>query len=487
MEQWTFPPKFDPDYFPQAGARYWFPVRETMPAGDRERAILGRLKQVTRFAWEHAPFYRRKWEAAGFHPDQLRSLEDFESKVPVVRKVDLREAQSRVPPFGDYLCVPDRDVFHIHGTSGTTGRPTAFGISRADWESIANAHARIMWGMGIRPGDTVFIAAIFSLYLGSWGSLAGAERLRCRSFPFGAGVPGMTARAATWLDAMKPSAFYGTPSFALHLAEVAASEGYDPRGFGLKTMFFSGEPGASVPGVRDRIVNAFGARVIDCGSMAEMTPFMNVSGTAQTDGMLCWQDIIYTEVCDPRTSLRVPYGERGTPVYTHLERTSQPMIRLMSGDLTLWEDGPNPCGRTYPRLPQGIFGRIDDMFTIRGENVYPSEVDAVMNQLAGYGGEHRIVISRDGAMDELLIRIEATFGLHAAGDESRLHDDAAKALQKMLGLRAKIEVVAPGTFPRTDFKARRVIDDRQVFRELNARLDGTAIKNGDRRSAIGDR
>jgi phenylacetate-CoA ligase len=211
--------------------------------------------------------------------------------------------------------------------------------------------------------------------------------------------------------------------------------------------------------------------VIDCGSMAEMTPFMNVSGTRESDqGMLCWQDIIYTEVCDPATFHRVPYGQRGTPVYTHLERTSQPMIRLMSGDLTLWEDGPTPCGRTYPRLPQGIFGRIDDMFTIRGENVYPSEVDAVVNQLAGYGGEHRIVITRDGAMDELLIRVEATAEAHAAGRSSVLRDEAAKALLKVLGLRAKVEVVAPGTFPRTDFKARRVIDDREVFREMQARV-----------------
>jgi phenylacetate-CoA ligase len=470
MEQWSFPPRFDPGYMPPSGSRCWFPVRETMHPSDRERAIVGRLQELTRYAWEKSPFYRRKWEQAGFHPDQLRSLEDFETRVPVVTKADLREAQTRVPPFGDYLCVPDDDVHHIHGTSGTTGRPTAFAIGRDDWDAIANAHARIMWGMGIRPGDKVFIAAIFSLYMGSWGSLSGAERLRCKAFPFGAGAPGMTARAAMWLDLMKPQAFYSTPSFALHLAEVARAEGYDPRAFGLATMFFSGEPGASVPGVRDRIAEAYGARVIDCGSMAEMTPFMNVAGTAQSDGMLCWQDVIYTEVCDPGTFRRVPYGQRGTPVYTHLERTSQPMIRLVSGDLTLWENGPTPCGRTYPRLPQGIFGRIDDMFTIRGENVYPSEVDAVVNQLPGYGGEHRIVISRDGAMDELLIRVEATPEAAASSQGHALRDEAAKALQKVLGLRAKVEVVAPGTFPRTDFKARRVIDDREVFREMQARV-----------------
>ncbi|HEX6137881.1 MAG TPA: phenylacetate--CoA ligase family protein [Casimicrobiaceae bacterium] len=469
MEQWSFPPRFDAEYLPPAASRYWFPRRETMPAGERDRAILARLQQLTRYAWDTSPFYRRKWDAAGFHPDHLRTLEDFESKVPVIDKKDLREAQSRVPPFGDYLCVPEHEVHHIHGTSGTTGRPTAFAIGRADWDAIANAHARIMWGMGIRPGDIVFVAAIFSLYMGSWGALSGAERLRAKAFPFGAGAPGMTARAAMWLDLARPAALYATPSFALHLAEVARTEGYDPRTFGLKTMFFSGEPGASVPGVRDRIAAAYGARVVDCGSMAEMTPFMHVGGSAQTDGMLCWQDIVYTEVCDPQTFRRVPYGQRGTPVYTHLERTSQPMIRLASGDLTRWEDGPTPCGRTYPRLPQGIFGRIDDMFTIRGENVYPSEVDAVLNQLPGYGGEHRIVISREGAMDELLIRIEIAPG-HDAQGAPALRDEAGRRLQKMLGLRSRIEVVAPGTFARTDFKARRVIDDREVFREMNARI-----------------
>jgi len=472
MEQWSFPPRFDAAYQPPSGSRYWFPTRETMPPAERDRAIVARLQQLTRYAWDTSPFYRRKWDEAGFHPDHLKSLEDFESRVPVISKKDLRDAQARVPPFGDYLCVPDAEVHHIHGTSGTTGRPTAFAIGRADWDAIANAHARIMWGMGIRPGDTVFVAAIFSLYMGSWGALSGAERLRAKAFPFGAGAPGMTARAAMWLDLVKPAALYATPSFALHLAEVAHAEGFDPRAFGLTTMFFSGEPGASVPGVRDRLVDAYGARVIDCGSMAEMTPFMNVSGTAETDGMLCWQDIVYTEVCDPQTYHRVPYGRRGTPVYTHLERTSQPMIRLASGDLTLWDNEPAPCGRTYPRLPQGIFGRIDDMFTIRGENVYPSEVDAVLNELPGYGGEHRIVITRDGAMDELVVRIEiaAEHASLGAAAHDALRDEAVRRLQRMLGLRSKIEIVVPGTFPRTDFKARRVIDDREVFRDMNARL-----------------
>lgn len=473
MECWSFPASYDPDYFPDPDTRYWFPRRETMPAAEREAAILKRLQEVTRYAYERSPFYRRKWDEAGFHPQKLKTLEDFEDKVPVVSKADLREAQARAPMFGDYLCVPESEIHHVHGTSGTTGRPTAFGIGRSDWHAIANAHARIMWGMGIRPGDTVFIAAIFSLYMGSWGTLAGAERLRCKSFPYGAGAAGMTARAAMWLANFKPKAFYGTPSFALHLAEVARSEGYEPRDFGLKVMFFSGEPGASVPGVRDKIREAYNALVVDCGSMAEMTPFMNVAGSEQSDqGMLCWQDIIYTEVCNPKTFRRVPYGERGTPVYTHLERTSQPMIRLLSGDLTLWVNEANPCGRTYPRLPNGIFGRIDDMITIRGENVYPSEIDAVVNQLADYGGEHRIVITRESTMDELLVRIEAAQGVFERSGEAPLamRADAAARLHKMLGLRALVEVVPSGTFPRTDFKARRVVDDREIFRDMRERM-----------------
>jgi phenylacetate-CoA ligase len=445
-----------------------------MPAAERERAILKRLQEVCHYAYAHSVFYRKKWDEAGFHPSALRSLEDFEAKVPVITKRELRESQAKAPAFGEYLCVPPSEIFHIHGSSGTTGRPTAFAVGRSDWESIANAHARVMWGMGIRPGDTVFLAAIFSLYLGSWGALAGAERLGATSFPFGAGASGMSARAASWLAQIRPTVFYGTPTYALHLADVAKQEGLDAREFGLKTLVFSGEPGASIPSVIDKLVAAYGAKVFDAGSMAEMTPWMSVAGTLESSpGMLLWQDIVYTEVCDPKTFLRVPFGARGTPVYTHLERTSQPMIRLLSGDLTIWEDGPNPCGRTYPRLPQGVFGRIDDMFTIRGENVYPSEIDSVLNQIVEYGGEHRICITREGAMDELVLRVEPTAEVFADSARTQwFRSEVDRKILKTLAVRAVIEVVAPQTFPRTDFKARRVIDDREVFRELARKLQG---------------
>jgi phenylacetate-CoA ligase len=472
MEFWSFPPNYDDTYFPPAESQYWFPRRELMPPAEREDAILLRIQEVMQYAYANSSFYRRKWDEAGIHPNCIRNLEDFE-QVPVVTKEELRAAQERMPPFGDYLCVPDSEICHIHGTSGTTGRPTAFGIGRRDWRSISNAHARIMWGMGLRPGDTVFVAAILSLYMGSWGALIGSERLHAKAFPFGAGASGMTSRAAMWMKTVRPTALYSTPTYAINLAEVAQSEGIDPHDFGIRVLFFSGEPGGSIPEIRHRIKAAYGGEIIDCGTMAEVTPFMSASGSAGTpEGMLLWQDIVYTEICDSKSYCRVSYGDQGTPIYTTLERTSQPMIRLLSNDLSHWEAGPTPCGRTYPWLPKGIYGRIDDVFQVRGENIYPSEIDTVLNGLTGYGGEHRIIISRESTMDELLVRVECSREVHFQGQEgiARLKSSASESLRRVTGVRVKVEIVEPGLFPRTDFKARRVIDDRDLFRSLNVRL-----------------
>jgi len=456
MEEWHFPAGYDQSYLPDPDSPYWFPHRETMDPAERDAAVLVRLQEVLRYAYTTSPFYRRKYDAIGLDVGDVTTWEAFE-QVPVVTKQELRESQENAPPFGDYVCVDDAELHHIHGTSGTTGTPTAFAMGRRDWEVIADNHARILWGMGVRPGDTVFVSALFSLYLGSWGAMSGAERLRCKVFPYGAGASGMTARAVQWLARTRPRAFYSTPSYALRLAEVAEQEKIDPREFGIDVMFFSGEPGASVPTVRKAIADAFGARVVDCGTMAEMTPFMSASATAGSpDGMLLWQDIVWHEVCDPGTFRTVPYGDEGTPVYTHLERTSQPMIRLASNDLTRWELGTNGCGRTYPRLPAGVYGRIDDMIHIRGENVYPTEIDNVLRSIEGYAGEHRVVVTRTGSMDEIVVRAEAAPG-HAAAFET----EAARGLHRVVGLRVGVEVVAPDTFERSEHKARRVLDDRE--------------------------
>jgi phenylacetate-CoA ligase len=182
--------------------------------------------------------------------------------------------------------------------------------------------------------------------------------------------------------------------------------------------------------------------------------------------MLCWQDIVYTEVCDPKTFRRVPYGERGTPVYTHLERTSQPMIRLLSADLATWTDEPCPCGRTYPRLPRGIYGRIDDQFTVRGENILPSAIEDVLLAAPGYGGEYRIIVSRTRAMDELVVQAEVDAETHANPEVlRRFQERLERELRTTLGVRAVLRVEAPGALPRTEFKARRVIDNRDLYEQ----------------------
>lgn len=467
MEQWSWPPCYDEDYRPAPEQTHWFPYRETMDPDERDRAILGRIRTVMDYAWNNSSFYRRKWDEAGIHPSSIQTLEDFE-RVPVVRKEELRTDQAAHEPYGSYLCVPESEVKHINGTSGTSGRPTAFGLNECDWRAVANAHARVMWAMGIRPDDTVLVASPLSLYWGSWGAYIGAERLGARVFPFGAGATGQSLRTVNWMRQMGVTVFYGTPSYALHLAEVASSNGVDPAELGLRKLFFSGEPGASIPTIRGRIEKAFDAQVYDSGSMGEVSPWMHLGAGTEEPGVFAWQDLVYTEVCDPAEYRRVPYGCEGTPIYTHLERTAQPMIRLLSNDLTRWEAPSLDRGRTYPYLPRGIYGRIDDMFTIRGENVYPSAIDDIVMADPAYAGEHRIVVSRGETMDQLAVQVEHRQATVSGGQAELAQWSAGLAdrLRTVLGIGATVVPVAPETFDRTDFKAKRVIDDRDLFHEL---------------------
>jgi phenylacetate-CoA ligase len=458
-----WPPRYDPGYRPAPDAEYWLPEIECADPPERDALILAKLRRQVQWAWERSAFYRRKWTEAGVSPETLEELADL-ARFPVVQKEELRAAQAATAPFGDYLCIEPRDVARIHGTSGTTGRPTVFGIGRDDWERIGEAHARILWSAGVRPHDRFMICSFFSLYLGSWGALEGGERLGATMFPFGAGVAGQTLMAVAWARDLRPTAFYATPSYALHLAETARREGIDPRQLGLRVLLFSGEPGAGIPATKRQIEEAFGAACIDMGSMAEMTPWMTNGECRHRTGMHLWQDLVYTQVCDPARFQPVPFGEEGTPVYTHLERTSQPMIRLVSGDRARWSDAPCPCGRTYPRLPHGLYGRLDDMFIVRGENIYPSAIEDTLRAIEGFGGEFRVIVSRRETMDELLVRAEYAASHGAPAAQERLRAAMTERLRARLGVRPVVELLPAGMLPRTEFKARRVIDDRDLYR-----------------------
>ncbi len=459
----VWPPRYDASYRPAPGAEHWLPELECCEPAARNEIIFTKLVRQVRYAWEKSAFYRRKWQAAGVSPDALETLDDL-ARFPAVQKAELREAQAAAPPFGDYLCIEPHEVTRIHGTSGTTGRPTVFGIGAGDWQRIAEAHARILWGAGIRPGDRILICSFFSLYLGSWGALAGGERLGATVFPFGAGVQGQTLAAVQWARELRPTAFYGTPSYALHFAETARREGIDPRTLGLRILFFSGEPGAGIPATKRLIENAFGGICLDMGSMAEMTPWMTNAECRHRTGMHLWQDLVFTQVCDPESFHPVPFGAEGTPVYTHLERTSQPMIRLVSGDRARWVDDPCPCGRTYPRLPQGLYGRFDDMIIVRGENIYPSAIEDTLRAIDGFGGEFRVIVSRREVMDELLVRAEYAPSHADPARLDTLRGVMRDRLRARLGVHPVVDLVPEGTLPRTEFKARRVVDDRDLYR-----------------------
>jgi phenylacetate-CoA ligase len=465
-----WPPKYDPFYIPSPDSQYWNKELETMDPEERAcNVILPKLQAQLQYAYENSPFYKNKWDKAGIGPEDIRSLEDFE-QIPFFTKDEIRKDQQENPPFGSNLCVSAKELARVQGTSGTTGKPTAFGISKGDMARIAEAHARFMWGFGMRQDDIVFIGSFFSLYWGSWGALAGAERLGATAFPFGAGVAGQSDRALEWMKEIRPTVFYGTPSYSLYLAEKARGKGLDPKkDFNFRILFFSGEPGAGVPSTKRRIEETYGGICIDSGSTAEMTPWMSDCECEHRQGMHLWQDVVYAELVNPKTKERVPYGTEGATVYTHLERTSQPMIRFWSGDISMWVDDPCPCGRTYPRLPKGIYGRADDMFVVRGENVYPSAIEDAIRGIKGFGDEFRIIITREKTMDELIVQAE--FIPEVDLDLVPGLKGELEVKLKARGLRTNVQMMEPGTLERTEFKAKRIIDKRDLYDEITKKAD----------------
>lgn len=443
--------------------RYWDEERETLPRARRDEVILERVQHQLHRAYATLPFYREHYDAHGFHPDQVRTLADFTEKVPVVTKKMLVAEQAAHPPFGRYLGVERGQLARIHGSSGTMGHPTMYGVSVRDWRRAGEASAMGLWCAGFRPDDVVQVTFPFTLFFGGWGNVQALELMGACVFPTGAMVA--TDRQIELLGELGCDALVATPSYLVHLARRAVELGAEPGRSSVGLTLVGGEPGGSIPSVRARLGELWGgADVIDgaAGSTSEMYPFLtNIGCLDDPDGGVhLFQDENYTEVVstdDPHVP--VPVGTPGATVATHLWRESQPMIRFWMGDEGVLSDEPCPCGRTYPKLPRGVFGRLDDMLVVRGANVYPSAVEAVVRDTAGTGTEFRIVVDRPADLDELTVQVERDAGL-PVDRSAALAAELESRLRVALAVRVPVTVVEPGSLEAQTFKARRVVDRR---------------------------
>lgn len=437
----------------QDSETFWDRQRETLPADQRQALIFDRIKYQLNYVYERIPFYRQLYDAHGVHPEAIKDLNDFTTKVPIVTKAMLQQSQRDHPPFGNYLGVDFSQVKRIQATSGTTGQPTLFAISGEDWEHVSEAQAMQCWAAGLRPSDIVQIAFPLSLYVGGWGLLGAAERIGAKVLPM---AGGNTERQIAMLQQVGASVICGTPSFCLHILETARDMGIELVSSRLRLGFFGGEPGASIPSVKQRLESGFGIRAIDFGNVAELHPCSNME-CSHGSGMHVYQDVDYTEVVNPQNpNQSYGYNRRGAVVYTHLWRKSQPMIRYFPGDETLMTDEPCACGRTYPRMPHGIIGRLDDMIIVRGVKFYPGDVEALLRGLDGMGTEFRIILERQGELDQVRIEAECDTTI----DSDLFRTKAEQKLQSGLGMRVTVMPKEQGYFPLTQFKARRVIDRR---------------------------
>jgi phenylacetate-CoA ligase len=444
-------------------SRYWNKAQETMKPEEREKKILKRIKHQLNYVYDSVPFYRKLYDSKGFKPEMVRTLEDFTRKVPIIKKSMLRESQAQYPPFGDYQGSPD--VFRIHGSSGTTGMPTLYSISRHDWEHTAQVQAMCYWCGGVRPTDTVQVSMVLSLFMGGWGAVLASETIGAKTFPIGAGS---TEQQATLMTRLRPSVLTCTPTYAIHLAMVAQKMGIDPKSLGLRTGIFLGEPGTGIPSIKKKMEDLWDIKAIDSGSTSEMTPWATNTECEERCGMHNFIDEVYTEIVDVNDpNVPMAYGEEGAVVYTHLGRDSQPMIRFWAGDKSVMTMEKCNCGRTYPRMPKGIFGRLDDMLIIRGVNTFPSTVEEAVRRCKDAGTEFRIIVTRPKDMDVMTLQVEHRDGLFEGMSPMEveevcmsLRSEIAHSVKSVCGVSAYVEIVEPHSLPRAEIKARRVVDKR---------------------------
>jgi len=423
--------------------KYW-EREEVLPRRELEEIQLKRLKWVVRHAYDNVPFYRRRFKEAGVHPDDIRSLEDVE-RLPFTTKEDLRNNY----PFG-LFAVPKERLVRIHMSSGTSGKPKVVGYTRRDLENWINMCARCLYMVGLRERDVFQNMVSYTMFTGGLGMHYAAERIGALVVPSGTGN---TRKQIEYMMDFGTTAIHCTPSYALHIKEVAEEMGIDPGEIGIRIGCFGAEPWSE--STRKRIEDAFGLKAFDSYGLSEMNGPGVGFECEERDGIHIWADHYIVEVVDPETGERLGEGEKGELVLTPLTKEALPLIRYRTGDLTyIHSTDKCACGRTHPRIGR-IIGRTDDMIIVRGVNVFPSQIEHVLMQIPGVGENYQIVLTREGALDEITVRVEAK-----AEDEEKLKRRIEEELRRELGIRTNVEILKPGTLERFEGKAKRIVDLR---------------------------
>lgn len=432
--------------------RYWDQGLETQSRADWDSLKLGLLQHSLKHAYDHSPYYRASFDAAGVSPDQVRSLDDIR-RFPLIRKQNVRERQEAVAPFGDLVAVPERDIVYISASSGSTGVPTASPFTQQDFDDWIDFEARLFWASGMRPTDRYAHSLNFSLFVGG-PCVLGAQKLGALTIHAGT-LP--SERLLTILRQFQATVMWTTPSYAWFLGETAIKQGLDIRkDLNIKRIIVCGEPGGSIPETRARIEGLWGADVYDYYGLSDI--FGACAGMCEEkDGMHWAEDHILVEVLDPATGEPVGEGERGEMVLTTLKKSARPMIRFRTGDIVTFTTEPCACGRTSQRL-MGVHGRIDDMLIIKGVNIFPSDVEAIVRKNHDLTGEYRLIVERIDHLDKLTVEVERITGSQVSRDT--LAEETARHIKSVTGVTATISVLEPDTLPRATHKAKRVEDRR---------------------------
>ena len=423
---------------------------EVMSRRDLEALQLKRLKQTLRRAYENVAHFKRKFDEAGIKPDDLATLSDL-ARFPFTKKTDLRDNY----PFGMFAC-PREDVLRVHASSGTTGKPTVVGYTRADLDLWADLMARSLACAGARPGDILHNAYGYGLFTGGLGFHTGAERLGCTVVPISGGA---TERQVTLLKDFGARILCCTPSYALNIAEIAERMGADLRKLPVRYGVFGAEPWSDA--MRRDLEARIGLKAIDIYGLSEIIgPGVACECHVEQNGLHGWEDHFLFEVIDPKTLEPLPPGEPGELVITTLTKEALPMIRYRTRDITRLSDEPCACGRTHRRIMR-ITGRDDDMVIIRGVNVYPSQVEAVLVGFPGIAPHYQLVLTRHGALDEMTVEVEMLpTGPTDEAARSRKAAEVSRHIKSLIGVSCDVTVKAPGEVPRSEGKAVRVKDFR---------------------------